>query len=69
MNIKKVAGNITIRPTDRKMKQAKHLVESTGVLPKEMPIEKKFYIVPASQMLNRIKDSIDTAVDNFMRKG
>lgn len=34
MNIKKIAANITIRPTDKKMKQAKQVLKDLGVLPK-----------------------------------
>ncbi len=69
MNVKKVAGNITIRPTDRKMKQAKHLAESTGVLPKEMPLERNIHISSVAETFERIKDGINIAIDKFKRQG
>jgi len=65
MNIKKVTSNITIRPTDRKMKQAKQTAKTLGILPKEMPVEKKVYFEPVSSTLGRIKDSIQVAIDNM----
>lgn len=40
MNVNKIASKITIRPTNKKMKQAKQFIENSG-LPKEMPVEKK----------------------------
>ena len=42
MNVNKIASKITIRPTNKKMKQAKQFIENSG-LPKEMPVEKKIY--------------------------
>ena len=41
MNVNKIASKITIRPTNKKMKQAKQFIENSG-LPKEMPLKKRF---------------------------
>lgn len=65
MDIKKITSNITIRPTDRKMKQAKQTAKTIGILPKEMPIEKKYYIDSESNVFSRIKDSIQVAINNM----
>ena len=65
MNIKKITSNITIRPTDRKMKKAKHFAEEAGILPKEMPVEKKIYIQTNADMFEKVKDSIQIALDKF----
>ena len=68
MNVKNVANNITIRPTDRKMKQIKRFATEVG-LPKEMPIEKKIYLEPLSAGFERIKEGIQLAIDNMKRQG
>ncbi len=59
-------NNIQIRPTDRKMKQAKRTIDSiTGKLPKEMPVERNVYYVSAAESMARIKDQIQVAIDNM----
>ena len=65
MNVKKIAGNINIKPKDRKMKKARHCAETIGVLPKEMPVEKKIYIQTNADMFEKVKDSIQIALDKF----
>ncbi len=58
-------SNISIKPTERKIKKAKHYAETTGVLPKEMPIEKKVYLETNADTFERIKDKIQIAIDNL----
>ena len=65
MNINKIGEKITVRPTERKIKKNKQFLNKTGVLPKEMPIEKKIYLEPDSNMFERVKDSIQIALDKF----
>ena len=67
MNIKKIAANMSIKPTDRKIKKAKQMAEHSGVLPKEMPIEKKFFLEPNSDSFERIKDKIQVSIDQMKR--
>lgn len=64
MNVKKVITNINIKPTDRKIKQAKKVVESG--LPKEMPIEKPIYITTEADIFERVKNSIQVSI-NYMK--
>lgn len=64
MNVKKVITNINIKPTDRKIKQAKKVVESG--LPKEMPIEKPIYITTEADVFERVKNSIQVSI-NYMK--
>ena len=64
MNVPRIA-NLNIRPTDRKMRKAKELAEKSGILPKEMPIEKKIYIESQADTFERIKDSIQLSIDNM----
>ena len=65
MNIRKITSNITIRPTDRKMKKAKHFAEKIGVLPKKMPVEKKIFLRTEADEFERVKDSIQIALENY----
>ena len=65
MNIRKITSNITIRPTDRKMKKAKHFAEEAGILPKEMPVEKKIFLQTEADKFERVKDSIQIALENY----
>ncbi len=68
MNVKKIANNITIKPTDRKIKKAKHFAEQVGILPKEMPLEKKVYIRTDADVFERAKDSVQIALENYRGK-
>ena len=58
-------SNISIKPTERKIKKAKHYAETTGALPKYMPIEKKVYLETNADTFERIKDKIQIAIDNL----
>ncbi len=61
-------NNITIRPSNRKMKRAKMAMENLGgALPKEMPVEKKVYFVSAAETMERIKDKIQVTIDNIKK--
>lgn len=64
MNVSRIA-NLNIRPTDRKMRKAKEFVD--GILPKEMPIEKKVNYVSQADSFQRIKDSIQVSIDKVTR--
>ena len=65
MNVKKVISNLNVRPTDRKMKKAKAVVDN--VLPKEMPLEKEIRFVSQADSFERIKDSIKISIDKMTR--
>lgn len=65
MNVKKISGKITVRPTNKKMREAKQAVSGAGILPKEMPIEKKIYLQPLSEIFERVKDSIQISIQNM----
>ncbi len=67
MNIKKIAANMSIKPTDRKIKKAKQMAEHSGILPKEMPIEKRIYLEPNSDSFERIKDRIQVSIDSMKK--
>ncbi len=64
MKVSKIAG-INFRPTNKKMEKAKIAAEKSGILPKEMPIEKKIYIESQADTFERIKDSIQLSIDNM----
>ena len=64
MNVQKIA-NLNIRPTDKKMRKAKELVDN--ILPKELPLEKNFRYVSEADRFERIKDSIQISIDNMTR--
>lgn len=67
MNVKKIAANMSIKPTDRKIKKAKQIAEHSGILPKEMPIEKRIYLEPNSDSFERIKDRIQVSIDSMKK--
>ena len=64
MNVQKIA-NLNIRPTDKKMRKAKELVDN--ILPKEFPLEKNFRYVSEDDRFERIKDSIQISIDKMTR--
>ena len=64
MNVQKIA-NLNIRPTDRKMRKTKEFID--GILPKEMPIDKKINYVSQADSFQRIKDSIQISIDKMTR--
>ena len=39
MNIKKISGKITVRPTNKNMRESKQTVKQANILPKEIPVE------------------------------
>lgn len=65
MDVKRIVGNLNIRPTDRKMKKAKEFADS--ILPKELPLEKSFRYVSEADRFERVKDTIQTSIDNMTR--
>ncbi len=64
MNVSRIA-NLNIRPTDRKMRKTKEFID--GILPKEMPIDKKINYVSQADFFQRIKDSIQVSIDKMTR--
>lgn len=67
MNIKKISGKITIRPTEKKIKKAKHVMEKVMNLPKEEPLERKIYLETAFDSFQREKEKIQLSIDNMKR--
>ena len=67
MNINKISGKITVRPTNKKMREAKQAASNSGILPKEMPVEKKIYFQSMSDKFEKIKDSIQFSIDKMKR--
>ena len=65
MNIKKILNKVTVRPTNKKMREAKQTLNNTGILPKEMPVEKKIYLQSMSDKFERIKDGIQVSIDKM----
>ncbi len=66
MKTSKILNNkITVRPTDRKIKKGKACLEESGVLPKSLPIEKEIRIISRTEMLERLKDKLQIAIDNI----
>lgn len=64
MNVNKITG-LNVKPTNKKMEKAKVAAEKTGILPKEMPLEKEIYILSPAEMFERIKDRIQISIDNM----
>ncbi len=64
MNVNKITG-LNVKPTNKKMEKAKVAAEKTGILPKEMPLEKEVYILTPAEMFERIKDRIQISIDNM----
>lgn len=67
MKVNKIAG-INVKPTNKKIEKAKIAADKLGILPKEMPLEKKIYIVSQGDVIERIKNSIQIAIDNMRGK-
>lgn len=67
MKVPKI-NNIQIRPTDKKMKQAKRTIDSiSSGLPKEMPIEKEIRILTPAEIMDRVRNRIQISIDNMTR--
>lgn len=64
MNVNKITG-LNVKPTNKKIEKAKVAAEKTGILPKEMPLEKEVYILTPAEMFERIKDRIQISIDNM----
>ena len=67
MNVNKITG-LNVKPTNKKIEKAKVAAEKTGILPKEMPLEKEVYILTPAEMFERIKDRIQISIDNMRGK-
>ena len=67
MKVNKVTS-LNVKPTNKKIEKAKIAAENVGILPKEMPLEKKIYIVSQGDVIERIKNSIQIAIDNMRGK-
>lgn len=65
MKVKKILNKVTVRPTNKKMREAKQTLNNTGILPKEMPVEKKIYLQFMSDKFERIKDGIQVSIDKM----
>ena len=50
---------------NRKMRKTKEFID--GILPKEMPIDKKINYVSQADSFQRIKDSIQVSIDKMTR--
>lgn len=64
MNVNKVTS-LNVKPTNKKIEKAKIAAEKTGILPKEMPLEKEVYILSPAEMFERVKDRIQISIDNM----
>lgn len=65
MKVEKILNKVTVRPTNKKMREAKQTLNNTGILPKEMPVEKKIYLQFMSDKFERIKDGIQVSIDKM----
>ena len=65
MKVEKILNKVTVRPTNKKMREAKQTLNNTGILPKEMPVEKKIYLQSMSDKFERIKDGIQVSIDKM----
>ena len=65
MKVEKILNKVTVRPTNKKMREAKQTLNNTGILPKKMPVEKKIYLQSMSDKFERIKDGIQVSIDKM----
>ncbi len=65
MKVEKILNKVTIRPTNKKMREAKQAINTVSGLPKEMPVEKKIYWQPLSENFERIKDNIQMTIEKM----
>ncbi len=65
MNVEKITSKVTVRPTNKKMRDTKQVISDASGLPKEMPIEKKVYIQTMSNKFASIRDGIKIAIDKM----
>ena len=64
MKVNKIAG-INVKPTNKKIEKAKIAADKLGILPKEMPLEKKIYLESPADSFEKIKDEIQISIDNM----
>ena len=64
MKVNKIAG-INVKPTNKKFEKAKIAAEKLGILPKEMPLEKKIYFESPADSFEKIKDEIQISINNM----
>ena len=64
MKVNKLTS-LNVKPTNKKIEKAKIATEKTGILPKEMPLEKEVYILSPAEMFERVKDKIQISIDNM----
>lgn len=65
MNVSKITQRVNIRPTDRKIKQLKQTAQNSGILPKEMPVERDVYIASGADIMENIKNRIQISIENM----
>lgn len=65
MKVEKILNKVTVRPTNKKMREAKQAINTVSGLPKEMPVEKKIYWQPLSENFERIKDNIQMTIEKM----
>ena len=64
MKVNKIAG-INVKPTNKKIEKAKIAADKLGILPKEMPLEKKIYLESPADSFEKIKDEIQISINNM----
>lgn len=65
------AKNIKIKPTEKKIKKSEKVLYqvSNNILPKEVPVEKKYNNkIEYQDIFQSIKDSIQVSIDNMKRR-
>lgn len=64
MKVNKIAG-INFKPTNKKIEKARITADKLGILPKEMPLEKKIYLESPADSFEKIKDEIQISINNM----
>lgn len=65
------AKNIKIKPTEKKIKKSEKVLSqvSNNILPKEVPVEKKYNNkIEYQDIFQSIKDSIQISIDKMKRR-
>lgn len=68
MNVPKISTrNIRITPTEKKLRRAGEFAKevTASILPKEMPIERRYYISSAADKFDMVKNKIQIAVEKM----
>lgn len=63
MNVKRISSELNIKPTNRKMKEAKRTLSKVLGIPKSMPDVKKSQ--PLSETIGLLKKNIQTKIENI----